>query len=57
MTTKIKIQYDQQSKCVTASAHVESDTLSPDDVLKLSTELAIKAMNEAQGLSMRFSPR
>lgn len=54
MTTKIKVGYDEQSKLITAKVDVESDTLSPEDVLALSTKLMIQALTEAQTLTMKY---
>lgn len=54
MTTKIKIGYTEQSKCVVADTSVESDTLSAEDVHKLATEVMLKALQEAQMMSMKY---
>ena len=53
MSTIIKVEFNEQSKTVVASTKVESDELEADEVLDLAKDLAVKAQNQAQVMSMR----
>jgi hypothetical protein len=52
MTTTIKVEYTEQSKCVTSQTKVESDEMSPEDVLALAKKIARQAQDEAQIMTM-----
>ena len=54
MPTKIKVSYDEQSKCVVSSTSVESDELDAKTVKEMAQKLAIEAIQDAQALTMRF---
>ena len=43
MTTKTKVEFTEQSKCVVARVHIESDDLTQDEVLEKTKELFEKA--------------
>ena len=52
MSTLIKVEFNEQSKCVTATTKVESDTMEPDEVLKLAEKLAVEAQEKARSMTM-----
>lgn len=49
--TTAKVEFIEQSKCIVTTVKVESDTLSPDEVVELTKETFIKAFKEAQVLN------
>ena len=53
MTTTIRVEYNEQSKCVVASTKVESDEMTAADVLQLAKEVALEAQAEAKAMTMR----
>lgn len=53
MSTKIKVEYVEQSKCIVANVAVESDTLSREELMKLTREIALEAQGEARVMTMR----
>lgn len=53
MSTKIKVEYIEQSKCIVANTSVESDTLGKEDILKLAREIALESQAEARAMTMR----
>lgn len=54
MATTTKIGFTEQSSSVVANVTIESDTLSSEEVLKLSTEYMLKALSESETMKMRF---
>jgi len=50
---KTKIAFNEAQKWVTTQTGVESDELSDDELLKLSTQLHEKAMKEAKLMTLR----
>lgn len=50
MTTTTKVEYNEQSKCIVTSVKIESNDLSPEEVVKLTKETFIKAYDEVKSL-------
>jgi hypothetical protein len=53
MSIKTKVEFSEAQKAVTAQIYVESDTLSPDEVIALSKQVAEKAQEISAEMTMR----
>ena len=53
MATKIKVEYSEAQKAVTAQTSVESDELSKEEVLALAKQIALNAQEESAVMTMR----
>jgi hypothetical protein len=51
--TRIKINFDEQTKSVTADVTVESETMTGDETLAESTRLMKLALEEARKLTLK----
>ena len=52
MTTTTKVSYTGQSKCVTASVSIESDTLSETQIQEQTIRLMLEAQDNAHTMTM-----
>lgn len=50
MTITTKVEFIEQSKCIVTTVKIESDTLTPEEVVKLTKETFLKAFEEAKPL-------
>ena len=51
MTTLIKVEFSEQSKCVTSQTKVESDEMEAKEVLELCQKLALDAQGVARTMT------
>lgn len=47
-----KVEYIEQSKCIVTNVRIESDTLTPEEVVALTKETFVKAFNETKTLNI-----
>ena len=52
MTTKTKVKFSEQSKCIVTETSVESDSMTPEDVLKTAKKLADVAQDMSAEMTM-----